>query len=70
MLTELERGLYTGTSKRSDTDGGDAWKIHILSPHDNGRETSQAYFFRLDYQEGIHCHSFNYLREPKRIKLE
>ena len=47
-------------------------------------ETSQAFFFRLEYQDGkrkaatqayhgsgrVHCHSLNYLRGPKRAKLE
>ena len=68
VFTELERGL---------ADGGDAWKT------DDGPETSQAFFFRLEYQDGkrkaatqayhgsgrVHCHSLNYMREPKRAKL-
>ena len=84
VFTELERGLYTGMNKRSGADGGDAWKTHLLGPTDNGPETSQAFFFRLEYQDGkrkaatqayhgsgrVHCHSLNYLREPKRAKLE
>ena len=71
-------------NKRSGADGGDAWKTHLLGPTDNGAETSQAYFFRLEYQDGkrkaatqsyhgsgrVHCHSLNYLREPKRARLE
>ena len=84
VFTELERGLYTGMNKRSSADGGDAWKTHILGPTDDGPETSQAFFFRLEYQDGkrkaatqayhgsgrVHCHSLNYLREPKRARLE
>ena len=84
VFTELERGLYTGMNKRSSADGGDAWKSHLLGPSDNGAETSQAFFFRLEYQDGkrkaatqayhgsgrVHCHSLNYMREPKRAKLE
>ena len=59
-------------------------ETHLLGPTDDGPETSQAYFFRLEYQDGkrkaatqayhgsgrVHCHSLNYLREPKRAKLE
>ena len=84
VFTELERGLYTGMNKRSSADGGDVWKAHLLGPTDSGAETSQAFFFRLEYQDGkrkaatqayhgsgrVHCHSLNYLREPNRAKLE
>ena len=42
VCTELERGLYTGFNKRSEADGSE----------DGCQETSKAFFFRLEYQDG------------------
>ena len=65
-------------NKRSSADGGDVWKAHLLGPTDSGAETSQAFFdgkrkaaTQAYHGSGrVHCHSLNYLREPKRAKLE
>lgn len=57
VFTELERGLYTGFNKRSDSDGKEAWREHILGPEtttedEPHEETSAGFFFRLEYQDG------------------
>ena len=89
VFTELERGLYTGCNKRRDSDGKQAWREHILSADETAaegpyEETSAAFFFRLEYQDGkrkkatqayhgsgrVHCHSLNYLEKPERIGLQ
>ena len=89
VFTELERGLYTGHNKRHAADWHEPWRDHILSPYrteenEEYKETSAAFFFRLEYQDGkrkqatqayhgsgrVHCHSLNYLHQPERVGLE
>ena len=84
VLTELDRGLFTGTNTKNFSRADRCWTDHILGASDgSGRDTVVNFCSRLEFQDGkrkkgtqkyhgsgrVHSHSVDFLENIDAIEL-
>ena len=85
VLTELDRGLFTGTNTKNFSRADRCWTDHILGASDgSGRNTVVNFCSRLEFQDGkrkwvptqkyhgsgrVHSHSVDFLENLDAIEL-